>query len=110
MHACGHDNHVAILMGAAEVLSGMRATLAGTVIFVFQPAEEGPPEGEEGGASLMLAEGVFDEPKPDVVFGLHVFPLPVGQIGYRPRGVMAAADLLRIVVRGRQTHGALPWE
>lgn len=111
MHACGHDNHVAILMGAAEVLAGMRAELAGTVKFIFQPAEEGPPAGEQGGASMMVAEGVLDDPRPDAIFGLHVgvVPAPVGTISYRPRGAMAAADNLRIVVRGKQTHGAIPW-
>ena len=109
MHACGHDNHVAILMGVAEVLAGMRDRLPGTVKFVFQPAEEGPPEGERGGAELMLEEGAFDAPRPAAIFGLHVWPLPVGQISYRPGGQLAAADGLRIVVRGKQTHGAAPW-
>ncbi|HEX6938052.1 MAG TPA: amidohydrolase [Longimicrobiales bacterium] len=109
MHACGHDNHVAILMGVAEVLAGMRERIAGTVVFVFQPAEEGAPPGEEGGAALMLREGAFDDPRPEAIFALHVMPLPVGQIAYRPGGIMAAADNLRIVVRGRQTHGAQPW-
>jgi amidohydrolase len=110
MHACGHDNHVAILMGVAEVLAGMRAQLPGTVKFIFQPAEEGAPAGEEGGADLMLEEGAFDIPVPEAVFGLHVFSsLPVGHIGYRQGGMMAAADGLRIVVRGKQTHAAMPW-
>jgi amidohydrolase len=109
MHACGHDSHVAILMGVAEVLAGMRAQLPGTVKFIFQPAEEGPPAGEEGGAALMIKEGVLQNPKPDAIFGLHVFPYPVGHIAYRPGGTMASSDALRIVVRGRQTHGALPW-
>jgi amidohydrolase len=111
MHACGHDNHVAILMGAAEVLAGMRAELPGTVKFIFQPAEEGPPAGEQGGAKMMVAEGVLDNPRPDAIFGLHVgvVPAPVGTISYRPRGAMAAAANLRIVVRGKQTHGAIPW-
>jgi amidohydrolase len=111
MHACGHDNHVAILMGAAEVLAGMRAQLPGTVKFIFQPAEEGPPAGEEGGAKMMVKEGVLENPKPDAIFGLHVGVIParVGTISYRPRGAMAAADNLRIIVRGRQTHGAVPW-
>lgn len=109
MHACGHDNHVAILMGVAEVLAGMRDRIAGTVIFVFQPAEEGAPPGEEGGAALMLKEGVFSDPRPEAIFGLHVMPLGIGQIAYRPGGLMAAADNLRIVVHGRQTHGAQPW-
>ncbi|MGE3616850.1 MAG: amidohydrolase, partial [Gemmatimonadales bacterium] len=109
MHACGHDNHVAILMGVAEVLAGMRSMLPGTVKFFFQPAEEGPPAGERGGASLMVEEGALKDPRPDAIFGLHVWPAPVGSISYRAGGAMAAADGLRIVVRGRQTHGALPW-
>lgn len=109
MHACGHDNHVAILMGVAEVLAGMRDELPGTVLFVFQPAEEGAPEGEEGGADLMLREGVFDDPRPDVAFGLHVFPLPVGTIQTRAGGLMASSDSYSILVKGRQTHGAMPW-
>ena len=109
MHACGHDNHTAILMGVAEVLSGVKARLPGTVMFIFQPAEEGAPTGEKGGAELMLAEGAFDGPKPDAVFGLHVVPGPVGQIRYRVGATMASADKFTIVVRGRQTHGAQPW-
>ena len=111
MHACGHDNHVAILMGAAEVLAGMRAQLPGTVKFIFQPAEEGPPAGEEGGADLMVKQGVLDNPTPAAVFGLHVgvAPATVGTISYRSGPLMATADNLRIVVRGRQTHGATPW-
>ncbi len=109
MHACGHDNHVAILMGVAEVLAGMRERIPGTVVFVFQPAEEGAPRGEEGGADLMIREGALGDPRPDAIFGLHVMPGPVGRISYRPGGSLAAADYLRIVVRGRQTHGAQPW-
>jgi amidohydrolase len=110
MHACGHDAHVAILMGVAEILAGMKDQLPGTVKFIFQPAEEGAPSGEEGGASLMLKEGAFDNPKPDAVFGLHVWSaLNVGQIGYRSGGTMASSDVLRITVRGKQTHGAVPW-
>jgi len=109
MHACGHDNHVAILLGAAEVLAGMRDRLPGTVMFVFQPAEEGAPAGEEGGAPLMLAQGAFDAPTPEAIFGLHVTPLPVGVIGYHAGGAMAASDGLRIVVHGRQSHAAMPW-
>jgi amidohydrolase len=108
MHACGHDNHVAILMGVAEVLAGVREQIPGNVLFVFQPAEEGPPEGEDGGASMMLREGVFD-PMPSAIFGLHVWPSPVGQLTYRAGGAMAGADGLYIKVVGRQTHGALPW-
>ncbi|NJD10522.1 MAG: amidohydrolase, partial [Gemmatimonadetes bacterium] len=109
MHACGHDQHTAILMGAAEVLAGMRDRLPGTVKFIFQPAEEGAPAGEEGGADLMLAEGAFDPPTPEAIFGLHVMPLPVGTIGYHAGGAMAAGDGLRIVVHGRQSHAAMPW-
>ena len=109
MHACGHDNHVSILMGVAEVLAQVRDRLPGTVKFIFQPAEEGPPEGENGGAELMLEEGVFDNPRPDVAFGLHVAPGPFQSLAYRPRGAMAAADVFRIKVKGAQTHGALPW-
>ena len=100
MHACGHDNHVAILMGVAEVLAGMKAELAGSVKFIFQPAEEGPPEGEEGGAKMMVAEGVLTNPAAEVIFGLHVWPDTVGRLTYREGGIMAAADGLRIVVRG----------
>src|SRR5688572_17451669 len=109
MHACGHDNHVAILMGVAEVLAGMKSEIAGTVKFIFQPAEEGPPEGEDGGAKMMVAEGVLTNPAADVIFGLHVWPDTVGRLTYREGGIMAAADGLRIVVRGKQTHGAAPW-
>lgn len=110
MHACGHDTHVAMLMGAAEALAAVRDELPGTVLLLFQPSEEGPPPGEKGGASLMIEEGALDDPKPAVIFGLHIGSmLNVGQIGYRPGAAMAAADVLRITVRGRQTHGAAPW-
>ena len=109
MHACGHDNHVAILMGVAEVLAGMRADLPGSVMFIFQPAEEGAPAGEAGGARLMLEEGLFATDKPAAVFGLHVTTQTVGTVGYRAGGIMAASDTWRMVVRGRQTHGAYPW-
>ncbi len=110
MHACGHDNHVAILMGAATVLAGMREQLAGTVKFIFQPAEEGAPAGEEGGASLMIREGVLENPDVDVVFGLHISQGDeVGGVSYRPRGTMASAQSFQIEVQGRQTHGAQPW-
>jgi len=111
MHACGHDMHTAMLMGAAEVLAGMRQQLPGTVKFIFQPAEEGPPAGEEGGAELMIEQGVLENPKPGAIFGLHVFSrLATGHLTTRPAGIMASSDQLRIVVRGRQTHGALPWQ
>lgn len=109
MHACGHDNHIAILMGVAEVLAGMGDELPGTVKFIFQPAEEGTPDGSVGGAELMLMEGAFENPRPDVVFGLHVFPLPVGTIATRPGGLMASSDRHQITINGKQTHGAVPW-
>lgn len=110
MHACGHDTHVAILMGAAEALAGMRGDLPGTVKFIFQPAEEGPPVGEQGGAELMVKEGVLGDPAVDAVFGLHISSKDeVGGLYYTPRGAMASADDYRIVVKGRQTHGASPW-
>lgn len=109
MHACGHDNHVAILMGVAEVLVTVKDQLPGTVKFIFQPAEEGAPAGEEGGAGLMIREGALDNPRPSAIFGLHVWPNEVGTIGYRSGPLMAASDWLDIVVKGRQTHGAQPW-
>jgi amidohydrolase len=109
MHACGHDNHVAILMGVAEVLAGLGDDLPGTVKFIFQPAEEGTPDQSVGGAELMMQEGAFDAPTPDAVFGLHVFPYPVGVIATRPGGLMASSDFFRITVKGKQTHGAVPW-
>jgi amidohydrolase len=110
MHACGHDAHTAILMGVAEALVSLRKELPGTVLFVFQPAEEGAPDGERGGASLMLEEGLFAAVKPDAVFGLHVgSALNAGMIGYRSGPIMAASDRYRIDVQGRQTHGAWPW-
>src|SRR5690606_32997113 len=110
MHACGHDAHTAILMGVAQALASVREHLPGEVLFIFQPAEEGPPEGEDGGARMMLAEGLFDRFRPDAVMGLHVFStLRVGEVGYRAGPLMAASDRFRIVVRGRQTHGSRPW-
>lgn len=110
MHACGHDAHTAILMGAAQALAALRKDLPGTILFVFQPAEEGAPDGERGGAPLMLEEGAFDIVKPEAAFGLHVWSaLNSGQIGYRSGPFMAASDRFRIVVKGRQTHGARPW-
>lgn len=111
MHACGHDSHVAMLMGAAEVLAGMRAQIPGTIRFIFQPAEEGVPAGETGGAGLMISEGALGEPRAGAIFGLHVFSrVPAQHLTYRPEGLMASSDNLRIVVHGRQTHGALPWQ
>jgi len=107
MHACGHDNHVAILMGVAEVLAGMKVSLPGSVKFIFQPAEEGAPDGETGGADLMIEEGVLKDVA--AIFGLHVMPAPLGTLSTRPGGMMASSDSFRIVVKGRQTHGAIPW-
>lgn len=110
MHACGHDTHVAILMAVAEILSKNKSDLKGTVKFIFQPAEEGPPEGEEGGAGLMVKEGVLDNPKVDVIFGLHIQSItPLGNILYKPAGMMAASDWFTIKVKGKQSHGAAPW-
>jgi amidohydrolase len=110
MHACGHDAHVAILMSVATVLAGLRDRLAGSVKFIFQPAEELPPAGEEGGARLMIKEGALENPAPDAIFGLHVTSmLATGTLGYRSGPTMASADRFRITVAGRQTHGAMPW-
>ncbi len=110
MHACGHDTHVAILMGVAEVLSQVKDEIPGTVKFIFQPAEEGAPEGEEGGAELMMKEGVLKSPDVDAIFGLHISShTPVGTIGYRHGGIMASVDDFRIRVNGKQTHGSAPW-
>jgi len=110
MHACGHDVHTAVLMGAAEVLVGMRDRLPGTVKFLFQPAEEGAPAGERGGASLMIEEGALENPRPEVIFGLHTGGTNVGGIRYREGGILASAQTLEIKVMGSQTHGASPWE
>ncbi len=110
MHACGHDTHVAILMSVAEILAGMKNELNGTIKFIFQPAEEGPPEGEEGGAPLMIKDGVLENPKVDVMFGLHInSQTEAGKIKYRVGGIMAASDWFKIKVKGKQTHGSQPW-
>lgn len=110
MHACGHDTHVAILMSVAEVLAGMKNDIKGSVKFIFQPAEEGPPEGEEGGAPLMISEGVMDNPKVDVVFGLHIESfIEAGQIHYKPGAFMASSDWFTIKVKGKGSHGSQPW-
>lgn len=110
MHACGHDVHTSVLMGAAEVLAGVRKDLPGSVKFIFQPAEEGAPRGEEGGADLMVEEGVLENPKPEAIFALHVFPnSDAGTLTYRSGGAMAGSDGLSIRVTGKQTHGAMPW-
>jgi amidohydrolase len=109
-HACGHDSHTAILMGVAEILSSMKNELKGSVKFLFQPAEEGSPKGEEGGAELMVKEGVMENPHVDAVFGLHINAmLPVGTISYRPGGFYAGVSDMKITVKGRQAHGAYPW-
>lgn len=109
-HACGHDTHIAMLMGAAKILTDMKDELRGTVKFIFQPAEEGAPPGEEGGAELMVKEGVLENPDVDVVFGQHInSQTEVGKLRYRPKGTMAAADRFEITVKGKQTHGSTPW-
>jgi amidohydrolase len=110
MHACGHDAHVAILMGVAEILAALKPQIPGTVKFIFQPAEESAPQGEEGGAALMIKEGVLESPKPDAIFALHLSSNHhAGQLAYRPGPCMASSDKLHITVKGRQTHGAAPW-
>jgi len=111
MHACGHDSHTAMLMGLAQIFAAVRESLPGNILFIFQPAEEGPPAGEEGGAALMLKEGLFDKYRPDVSFGMHVWSGDrVGEISYRAGPVMAAVDSFSIVVKGRQAHGSRPWQ
>jgi len=109
MHACGHDNHMAILLGAATIFARVKDQLPGTIKLIFQPAEEGPPAGEQGGAELMVKEGVLENPKVDAIFGLHVFPMAAGVIEYRTGPLMASADSFTIKINGRQTHGAVPW-
>jgi amidohydrolase len=110
MHACGHDTHIAILLGVASLLSEIRDQIPGTVKFIFQPAEEGAPDGEQGGAALMVKEGVLKAPDVDAIFGLHISgKQDVGTISYRAGGLLAASDVLRIKVRGKQTHGSTPW-
>jgi amidohydrolase len=110
MHACGHDAHMSILMAAAEILSSMKSELHGTVKFIFQPAEEGLPQGEKGGAEEMVKEGVMEDPKVDVIFGLHMnAQLEAGKIACRPGGAMAGVNGMRIIVKGRSSHGAMPW-
>lgn len=110
MHACGHDTHVAMLMSVAEILSGMKNDIKGTIKFIFQPAEEGPPEGEEGGAALMVKEGVMENPKVDVIFGLHIESnIEAGTIEYKPGSFMASSDWFTIKVKGKGSHGSQPW-
>lgn len=110
MHACGHDSHVAMLLGTAEVLAGLQDKIRGTVVFIFQPAEEGAPAGEVGGAEVMVQEGVMDHPKIDAIFGIHInAQLEIGKIGYKSGAAMASSDWFTIKVKGKQTHGAYPW-
>ena len=110
MHACGHDTHTAILMGVAEILSKNKDKIKGTVKFIFQPAEEGPPPGEVGGAKLMIKEGVLENPKVDAIFGLHINSgTEIGNIKYKEGGIMAAVERFTVIVNGKQTHGSQPW-
>ncbi len=110
MHACGHDTHVSILMGTAELLAGMKQQVPGTVVFIFQPAEEGPPGDEEGGAPLMIKEGALDNPRVEAIFGLHInSQTPIGTIKYKSGSAMASSDWFSIKVKGKQTHGSQPW-
>jgi amidohydrolase len=110
MHACGHDTHTAMLMGVAQILTSMKGELHGKVKFIFQPAEEGAPAGERGGAEVMVEEGVLKNPDVDVIFGVHISSnTDIGTINYRPGGIMAAVDPFKIVVKGKQAHGAYPW-
>jgi len=109
-HACGHDTHMAMLMGVAEMFAARRDELPGTIKFIFQPAEEGAPPGEEGGGELMVKQGVLNNPDVDVIFGQHIWSLaPAGQIGFKAGGILAAADQFNITVNGKQTHGSSPW-
>ena len=110
MHACGHDTHIAILMGVAEILANHKDKINGTIKFIFQPAEEGAPPGEEGGAELMVKEGVLTDPQVDAIFGLHIGAgQPINTIAYRPGGIMAASQSFEINIKGKQSHGSTPW-